>query len=283
MRIQRAYGSLDEDVWAQAPAISDFMQKEPVEGAAPTERTEVRFAYDDGGLYIGARMSSSGGRAGIQAPLGRRDTPYSPSRASNRGSGGQARPNVSGRPELAEYLVISLDTFLDRRTAYSFGVTASGVRIDHQHLSDSELDIDPRFDPVWEASAAIDDTGWTAEMWIPFTQLRFNPGDELTWGLNIHRWIPRANEDDYWVAVPRTEDAWSSRFGVLTGIGSVEQGRRIEILPYAALGSTVTANRDPSNPFVDDVNLDRNTLKVMVTIFGRPTPVELDFLQVEKI
>lgn len=34
---------------------------------------------------------------------------------------------------------------------------------------------------------------------------------------------------------------------------------------------------------VDEVNLERNTLRVLVTIFGRPTPVELDFLQVEKI
>jgi len=251
-------GRLDEAVWSRATPLTDLVQKEPVEGAAATERTEVRFVYDDGGLYVGARMSSSRGRAGIQAPLGRRDTPYSPSRSSNRGSGGQARPNVSGRPELSDYIVISLDTFLDRRTAYSFGVTASGVRIDHQHLSDSEFDIDPRFDPVWEAAATIDDAGWTAEMWIPFTQLRFNRGQELTWGLNVHRWIPLQNEDDYWVVVPRIEDAWSSRFGQLTGIGSVEQGRRIEILPYGAVGAMATANRDPNNPFLDDVNLEGN-------------------------
>ncbi|HSH75267.1 MAG TPA: DUF5916 domain-containing protein, partial [Longimicrobiales bacterium] len=206
---------------------------------------------------VGARMGSSGGRTAIQAPLGRRDTPYSPSRSPARSSF-QSRPDVSGRPELAEYVLISLDTFFDRRTAYSFGVTASGVRIDHQHLSDSEFDIDPRFDPVWEASAQIDDTGWTAEMWIPFEQLRFDQNLEMTWGLNVHRWIPLKNEDDYWVAIPRTDDAWSSRFGTLRGIGSVEQGRRLEVLPYAAVGSTLTANRDPLDPFVDELNLEGN-------------------------
>jgi hypothetical protein len=254
----RVDGRLDEDEWALARPITDFVQKEPVEGVAPTERTEVRFLYDDGGFYVAARMESSLGRDGIQAPLGRRDSPYSP---TPRSSGGDTfgRPRTGGQPELADFILVSLDTFLDRRTAYSFGVTASGVRIDHQHLSDSESAIDARFDPVWQASTRVDDEGWTAEMWIPFTQLRFNPGQELTWGLNVHRWIPLKNEDDYWVAIPRTEDAWSSRFGTLEGIGSVEQGRRIEILPYAAVGSTVSANRDPANPFVDALNLEAHT------------------------
>ncbi len=250
-------GRLDEAVWDRALPVSDFVQKEPVEGAPPTESTEVRFVYDDGGLYVGARMGSTLGREGIQAPLGRRDSPYSPDRGPARG-GFQSRPDVSGRPELAEYILISLDTFLDRRTAYSFGVTASGVRIDHQHLSDSESDIDPRYDPVWEAAASVDDSSWTAEMWIPFEQLRFDEVEELVWGLNIHRWIPLKNEDDYWVPIPRTEDAWSSRFGSLRGIESIDQGGRIELLPYVAGGSTVAPDRDPRNPFMDDLNLEGN-------------------------
>ena len=143
----RVDGRLDESVWASATAVTDLVQKEPVEGAAPTERTEVRFVYDDDALYVGARMYSTAGAAGIQAPLSRRD------------SGAQ----------LAEYILISLDTYLDRRTAYSFGVTASGVRLDHYHLTDNEGDVDSRFDPVWEVSTSIDQEGWSAEMWIPFT------------------------------------------------------------------------------------------------------------------
>ena len=74
----------------------------------------------------------------------------------------------------------------------------------------------------------------------------------------MHRWIPLKNEDDYWVAVPRTEEAWSSRFGTLRGISSVDQGRRLELLPYAAGSSRLSANQDSRNPFVDDLNLKAN-------------------------
>src|SRR5262245_23404512 len=96
-------GRLDDEAWRLTTPISDFVQKEPVEGASPSDPLEVRFAYDDTALYVGARMSSS---APIQAPLGRRD-------------------NV----DQAEYLLVSLDSYLDRTTAYSFGVTANGVRL----------------------------------------------------------------------------------------------------------------------------------------------------------
>ena len=71
----RIDGRLDESVWALATPVGDFVQKEPIEGAPPTERTEIRFLNDDGALYVGARMFSSTGPSGIQAPLGRRDSP----------------------------------------------------------------------------------------------------------------------------------------------------------------------------------------------------------------
>ncbi|MBI4520252.1 MAG: carbohydrate binding family 9 domain-containing protein, partial [Gemmatimonadetes bacterium] len=151
-------------MWQWATPIADLVQKEPVEGARPSERTEVRFIYDDQALYVGARMYSSGGREAIQAPMSRRDV-----------------------VEQADYIRISLDTYLDRRTAYCFGVTASGVRLDHYHPRDSEGGEDRGFDPVWEARVTVDDEGWTAEMWIPFAQLRFTQQAEQVWGLNVHR------------------------------------------------------------------------------------------------
>lgn len=258
----RVDGRLDEAFWAQARPVVDFVQKEPIEGVAPSERTEVRFVFDDEALYVGARMHSSGGRAAIQAPLGRRD-------------GG----------ELAEHVLISLDTYLDGRTAYTFGVTASGVRLDHFHRTDSERDIDRGFDPVWKASVIIDETGWTAEMWIPLSQLRYSEFGDQTWGLNIQRWIPSKNESDYWVAVPRTQRAWSSRFGQLRGVRAGDLGRRLELLPYAAAGSSRNGDRDLANPFDDGLNLEGRTgldlkmgLGSNLTLDATITP---DFGQVE--
>jgi hypothetical protein len=229
----RIDGLLDDVPWNQAVPIQDFIQKEPNEGLPPTERTEVRILYDDSALYIGARMYSRE-RGGIQAPLGRRD----------------------GVEDLAEYLMVSLDTFHDRLTAYSFGVTATGVRLDRYYPQDDEGRFDEGFDPVWQARTNIEEESWTAELWIPFSQLRFNDQAEQVWGLNLQRFTPTLNEMDYWIPVPRTETAWASRFGGLRGIEGIRPTKRIEALPYVAGAATLNGNRDARNPFDDGRNLE---------------------------
>jgi hypothetical protein len=224
----RLDGRLDEPAWQRATPITDFLQAEPVERAAVTDHMEVRFLYDDTALWIGARMEEDGA---IQAPMSRRD------------DGDQA-----------EYLQVELDTYLDRRTAYMFGVTASGVRLDHFHPTDSESDVDTQFDPVWEAKTSVDAHGWTAELWVPFSQLRFNDQPERIWGLNIKRWQPLLNEQDYWVVVGRTAVGWASRFGNLRGIEGLQPKERLELLPYVSGSSRMTGNRDPKNPFDNGIN-----------------------------
>ncbi len=226
----RVDGRLDDEAWQKASPITDFTQKEPVENAPPTDQMEVRLLYDDDVLYVGARMFSRDGR--IQAPLGRRD---------NTGQ--------------AEHILVSFDTFLDRRTAVVFGVTAAGVRIDRYHSSDNEDSYDAGFDPVWRAETQVSGDQWTAELWIPFSQLRFNPQSLQTWGLNLFRFRPTLDEEDYWIVIPRTVRAWSSRFGELTGIAGLVPPRRIEALPYIAGGATINGNRDRGNPFDDGKNL----------------------------
>ncbi|MDQ3555956.1 MAG: carbohydrate binding family 9 domain-containing protein [Gemmatimonadota bacterium] len=218
-------GRLDEEVWQRAPAATGFVQRQPNEGAPATERTEVRFLFDEGALYVGARMRSSD-PAAIQAPVSRRD------------QGSQA-----------ERLLVSLDTYLDRRTAYTFGITASGVRLDWYHPGDSETSTDASWDPVWEARAQIDSLGWTAEMRIPFSQLRFNRLAVQRWGLNVKRVTPSRNEEAYWVLVPQQETGWASRFGELAGIEGIRPTRRVELMPYVASGATFTSDPERGNPF----------------------------------
>jgi hypothetical protein len=224
-------GRLDDEIWQKALPVTQFTQAEPVEGAEPTDAMEVRFVYDETALWVGARMHRSQGTA-IQAPMSRRD------------DGGQA-----------EYLQVELDTYLDRRTAYMFGVTASGVRLDHYHSTDNEDDSDTEFDPVWEARTHVEDGFWTAELWLPFSQLRFNDQPERVWGMNIKRWRPDLNEEDYWIVIGRTERGWSSRFGELRGIEGVRPATRLEVLPYVASSSRMTGSPDRNDPFDDGVNL----------------------------
>ena len=252
-------GRLDEAAWREVPALTDFVQKEPVEGARPTDRMEVRLAYDDTALYVGARMYSA---SPIQAPMGRRD------------SGDQA-----------EHLLVSLDTYLDRRTSSTFGVTAAGVRLDVYRPRDDDWPNDPGYDPVWQARTTIDQGGWNAELWIPFSQLRFTDREPQVWGLNIQRWVPSNNEEVFWALISRTEERWASLFGDLHGIAGIRPSRRLELLPYVASSSQVVGDPDPGNPFSSGANLQgRVGLDAKVGLGSNLTleaTVNPDFGQVE--
>ena len=221
----RLDGRLSESVWRSAPAITRLTQREPNEGQPAIENSEIRIAYDDDALYVGARMYSRSPRD-IRALITRRD-----------------------QEGISEFLAVTLDTYLDRRTAYSFAVTPSGVRLDFFHPADND-DADSGYDPVWEARALVDSAGWTAEMRIPFNQLRFSPRDEHVWGLNVIRRVPARNEDSYWRLIRRDETGWASRMGILSGIRGIAPSRRIEALPYVAGGSRIRPVTDPANPFL---------------------------------
>ncbi len=219
-------GQMDDAAWAGAQPISDFVEKVPVEGAVPGFRTEVRILYDNEAVYVGARLFRPDPK-NIPTAITRRDG------TSN-----------------AEALVVSFDTYHDRRTAYSFSLSSGGVRSDYYHGQDSQTDRQFEYDPIWTARARVDSAGWTAEMRIPFSQLRFGAQNQ-PWGLEIERSIPDKNADLYWVLIPKAKDqsGWSSFFGNLEGIERVNTARGVELVPYTAADATVRGNRDPANPF----------------------------------
>ena len=224
----RVDGAMDEPAWQRATPIRDFVQKIPLEGAAPSVPTEVRILYDDAALYVGARLMRSDPQA-IRRSVTRRD----------------------GESD-AEVFTISLDTYHDRRTAYAFSISSGGVRGDAYHSQDSEdSGREPQFDPVWTASARVDSAGWTAELRIPFSQLRFNAAEEQEWGLQLTRNVADKAERLQWVLIPVSAAGYASRFGVLEGIAGIAPTRRVELLPYIASDLTFRSHVDPRNPFDD--------------------------------
>lgn len=231
-RAIRLDGRLDESVWRPAIFASDFLQKEPVQGALPTDRTEVAILYDDASVYIGARLFCEHPEQ-LQMHLDRHD---------NQGP--------------CEQFIVSIDTYHDRRTAYAFGVNTSGVRFDRYIPEDNEFNKDYSWDPVWEARTSRDDKSWMVEMRIPFSQLRFIDREPQVWGINFNRWIPSRNEDVFWVYVPRQETGWASYFGDVRGIEGIKPSRRLELLPYAASDGSFTDLYEESDPFHDGTELD---------------------------
>ncbi|HEV8363914.1 MAG TPA: DUF5916 domain-containing protein [Gemmatimonadaceae bacterium] len=224
----RIDGRLDDAAWGAAQVVSDFVQQRPIEGAEPTERTEALFMYDDAALYVGARMFRRDPRL-IARPMTRRD--------------------VTGN---AERFALVLDTYLDRRTAVAFTISAAGVKGDLYLSRDSDSDgVSSQYNPVWDARATTDSTGWTAELRIPFAQLRFTAAEEQVWGLMLERLLPDKIENERWILIPQQQTGYVSRFGTLRGIRGIQPKRPIELVPYMAADATHRANVDSHNPFND--------------------------------
>src|SRR3989475_1451720 len=183
---------LDEAVWHTAPAATGLRQAQPHEGEVATQRTEVRFAFDGAALYVGARMFDDSGARGVRTRLVRRDADMN-----------------------SDYLEVIFDTYHDHIGRLFFQVNPSGVKMDANGLGGGS---DHSWDPVWEVKTAIDSLGWTAEMRIPFSQLRFSSTTaEQTWGLQIWRQENRLNELSQWALWKLNETSGPSKVGHLQG------------------------------------------------------------------
>jgi hypothetical protein len=200
-------GRLADSVWALAVPVGGLRQVEPDEGAPVSESTTVRVLYDDDALYVGARLFDAQPN-GIITRLGRRDA-------------------VTHSDEFRLFL----DTRHDRRSAYEFVVNPAGVRQDALLGGDGDYS-DDSWDPVWEAATSVDSAGWTAEIRIPLSQLRFAPDSSQVWGIRLVRWIQRKNELAMYPFVPKTESGVASRFGELVGLTAVPHPTHLEVLPY---------------------------------------------------
>ncbi|MDQ6886165.1 MAG: carbohydrate binding family 9 domain-containing protein [Gemmatimonadota bacterium] len=218
-------GRLTEEDWLTAPVTAAFWQANPREGEPAAERTEIRVLYDDAALYVGARMCERDPRQ-LRASLTRRDGD-SPS----------------------DLLTIALDSYHDHQTAMLFSVNPLGVRSDAL-VSGDQPHGDDSWDPVWEAAVSIDSLGWTAEIRIPLSQLRFPARAVQLWGVNVFRVRSASNERDALVLVRQNEKGFASRFAHLVGIHDLPTPRRLELMPYAR--GQIDAHRPaPGDPLFD--------------------------------
>ena len=223
-------GRLNDASWVGVPPITRFTQIDPEEGEAATQPTEVRIVYDDEALYVGAMLYDLGE---IQTRLARRDA----------------------RIPDSDLFSVYIDSYHDHQTAYRFATNPSGQKLDEivSDFSGGRAGIglssrpgvgvggrpsgsgDTSWDPVWEVATDQSDSGWSVEMRIPFSQFRFSRQEVQEWGIQLERIIRRREEQVFFAFVPKLERGGPARYGHLDGIRDVEPGRRLELLPYAAV------------------------------------------------
>jgi hypothetical protein len=203
-------GKLDEKVWENAFTFSDFKQYSPFNGEAPKQKTELKVLYDDKGIYFGAIMYDKNADS-ISRTLSQRDI---------------------GLNDNADYIAITLGPFNDGINMNMFVVSAAGVQSDIKSSSSGD---DMSWNAIWKSEVKHNDSGWIAEVMIPFSELRFSKAEEQTWAFNLYRKINRYKEWSSLSYVDNKIDGHSNQAGELSGLKNLKPSLRLSFTPYMSV------------------------------------------------
>jgi hypothetical protein len=273
-------GLVNEEMWQRLVPAAQFTQQNPVEGAPASEATEVRVAFDDKNIYFGIICFDSEPE-NIVVTQNRRDAEL----------------------EDTDSIQILLDTFNDNQNGFIFGTSPAGIEFDAQVSKAGQqrgggggparaggggggaqrggaAAFNLNWDAVWEVRSQITKRGWESEIAIPFRTLRYHPGSDKIWGINISRNLRRRNEQTFWAPVSRAfEFTQIELAGDLHGLETTAQ-RNLKLLPYVIGGFTQNYELPGDQTNVDiDGGLD---LKYSVTpSLTLDATFNTDFAQVE--
>ncbi|MBD0850030.1 DUF5916 domain-containing protein [Maribacter arenosus] len=264
-------GVLDDISWNIVDWENDFIESRPDENTAPSNQTRFKLTYDQKFIYVGIHCLDSEPEK-IVKRLSRRD-------------------GFDG-----DWVGIFIDSYHDKRTAFGFIVSAAGVKGD-VFESNNGGNEDDSWNPIWYTKTHIGADGWTAEMKIPLSQLKFGKSKEQVWGFEVMRRHFREEERSVWQRLPPDTGGFVSEFGELHGLLNLEPQKQLEIQPYT-VGSVRTYEAEEGNPFRDGsdgkltVGLDAkigitNDMTMDLTInpdFGQveadPSAIALDGFQI---
>lgn len=241
-------GKLDDTAWGQVAWGGDFVGHTPEFNVTPSQPTQFKILYDAKFLYVGIRAFDS-----------------DPDQIVKRMS---RRDGFDG-----DFVELNIDSYHDKRTAFSFTASVSGVKSD-EYVTNNGDNWDSTWDPIWYLKTSIDDKGWIAEYKIPLSQLRFADKEVHTWGIQLVRRLFRNQERSSWQPINPTAPGWVHLFGELNGIKGIKPQKQLEILPYVV----AQAERYPTeedNPFRNS-GVDQNTSIGVDAKIGLTSDVTLD-------
>lgn len=204
-------GVLDEAVWSKADVCTDFTQLEPIPGPPAPQKTTVKMVYDDAAIYIGAVMYDED-PSKIRKGLSQRD-------------------NIGA----ASHFGVFIDSYKSGIGGVGFLVTASNVQLDARYSLTGE---DVNWNAVWKSAVAYNDMGWTLEVRIPYSALRFPKKEVQEWGINFQRTTQRNAEEYWWNEINPKIDGFFNQFGEVNTIKDVDPPVRLFLYPYVSYNLT---------------------------------------------
>lgn len=281
-------GLVNDPIWVEMQPATGFVQQEPNNGEPSTEQTEVRVAFDDDNLYLGVICLDSQPEH-IVVTQNRRDASL----------------------ENTDSVEILLDTFNDKQNGVVFGTSPTGIEYDAQVSKAGQgrggagtparaggagstggaqrggaAAVNINWDAVWTVRAQISARGWEAEFQIPLRTLRYHPGDDVGWGMNIKRNLRRRNEQSFWAPLSR-----AYTFNQVEMAGQVEHlslksRHNLKLLPYVLGGvkqdfTRLAGRNDPQHTAGLDVKFSlTNSLTLDATFNTDFAQVEVDDEQI---
>lgn len=224
-------GILNDKSWDVVEWAGDFIEHEPDQNTEPSEQTKFKIIYDKNFIYFAFRCYDKDPKK-IVKRLSRRD-------------------GFEG-----DWIEVNIDSYNDKRTGFSFTSSVSGVKGD-EFISNNGNNWDGSWNPIWYLKTNIDEEGWTAEVKVPLSQLKFGNNPEQVWGLQVQRRFFRAEERSTWQRIPQDAPGWVSEFGELKGLVNIEPQKQIEIQPFFA-SQLNTYPKEEGNPFRDGSNTKIN-------------------------
>ena len=255
-------GDLTEEDWKNAELIDEFVQIEPYEGETGSESMEVRVLYDNENIYFGFTCF---------------DTEMSKLVANE-----MRRDSRDLHDNDTVFLI--LDTYDDKRSGFFFRMNALGA-IQDRAVTNSGDTLNRDWDAVVECKSKINDTYWTSELSIPFSQLRFKQSDQIVWGINTGRELARNQEEMIWVPVPASYGGMAkyrtANLGRLTGLSGIASSRNLEVLPYILPGVTQINENDAGLETVGKFKMGVDVKYGITSNLTADVTYNTDFAQVE--
>ncbi len=220
-------GKLNDEIWTKADIATNFIQRFPIENAPSSLKTEAKILLSEDAIIIGI-MAHDTNTDSLIAPLFRRDSDIH-----------------------TDWISVFIDSYNDNRTAFAFAVNPKGVQRDFIIYDD--IQTDDTWNAVWKSETVILEDGWSVEISIPLTQLRYSTKNETnSWGINFSRFIARKNEASFWTNFPLNSTRRVSLFGDLNGLSELPNSNRLEITPFLSGSITENPNIDLESPYYDD-------------------------------